>query len=52
MRRRRRIPEQMVRKLREADRMPGEGAPLFLVCRHLEQWRKERIAAGEISMAK
>jgi|SRR5579875_2027936 len=36
MRRRRHIPEQVVRKLLEADRMLGEGAELADVCRHLE----------------
>ena len=33
---RRHSPEQVVRKLREADRMLGEGADLDAVCRHLE----------------
>jgi len=33
---RRHTPEQMVRKLREADRMLGEGSDLDAVCRHLE----------------
>jgi len=33
---RRHTPEQVVRKLREADRMLGEGADLDAVCRHLE----------------
>ena len=33
---RRHTPEQVVRKLREADRMLGEGADQDAVCRHLE----------------
>ena len=32
----RHTPEQIVRKLREADRMLAEGADLALVCRQLE----------------
>jgi putative transposase len=36
MKRRRHTPEQVVRKLREADRMLAEGADLPLVCRTLE----------------
>jgi putative transposase len=36
MKRRRHTPEQVVRKLREADRMLAEGADLALVCRQLE----------------
>jgi hypothetical protein len=35
MKRRRHTPEQIVRKLREADRMLAEGADLALVCRQL-----------------
>jgi len=41
-------PEQVVRKLREADRLLGEGADVATVCRHLEvseqtyhRWRKQ-----------
>jgi transposase-like protein len=41
-------PEQVVRKLREADRLLGEGADVAIVCRHLEvseqtchRWRKQ-----------
>lgn len=48
MKRRHHTPEQVVRKLREADRMLGEGAPLVEVCRHLEvteqtyyRWRNQ-----------
>jgi hypothetical protein len=33
---RRHTPEQVVRKLREADRLLAEGADLEGVCRHLE----------------
>jgi len=36
MSRRRHTPEQIVRKLREADRLLAEGADLAEVCRHLE----------------
>jgi putative transposase len=36
MKRKRHTPEQVVRKLREADRMLAEGADLALVCRQLE----------------
>ena len=36
MKRRRHTPEQVVRKLREADRLLAEGADLPLVCRTLE----------------
>jgi putative transposase len=36
MKGRRHSPEQVVRKLREADRMLAEGADLALVCRQLE----------------
>jgi|SRR5579875_2708875 putative transposase len=36
MSRRRHTPEQVVRKLREGDRMLGEGAELAEVCRQLE----------------
>ncbi|HUC15548.1 MAG TPA: transposase [Acidimicrobiales bacterium] len=36
MKYRRHSPEQVVRKLREADRMLGEGSDLDAVCRHLE----------------
>jgi hypothetical protein len=42
---RRHSPEQIVRKLREADRFLAEGADLALVCRQLEEWRAHvRIA--------
>ena len=48
MSRRRHTPEQIVRKLREADRMLGEGAELAEVCRHLQvseatyhRWRNQ-----------
>ena len=36
MKRKRHTPEQVVRKLREADRLLAEGADLGLVCRTLE----------------
>src|SRR3974390_1172567 len=51
MKRRRHTPEQIVRKLREADRMLAEGADLALVCRQLEvsvqtyqRWRAQSKA--------
>lgn len=36
MKGRRHSPEQIVRKLREADRLLAEGADIDAVCRHLE----------------
>ena len=36
MKRRVNTPEQIVRKLHEADRMRGEGATMVEVCKHLE----------------
>jgi transposase-like protein len=48
MKRRRHTPEQVVRKLREADRLLGEGKDLAEVLRHLEvseptlhRWRNQ-----------
>jgi putative transposase len=48
MKRRRHTPEQVVRKLREADRLQGEGKELAEVLRHLEvseqtlhRWRNQ-----------
>jgi putative transposase len=48
MPRRRHTPDQIVRKLREADRMLGEGADIAAVARHLEvseqtyyRWRNQ-----------
>jgi transposase-like protein len=48
MKRRHHSPEQIVRKLREADRMLGEGTALVEVCKHLEvseqtyyRWRSQ-----------
>jgi transposase-like protein len=48
MARRRHTPEQIIRKLREADRLLGEGAELADVARHLEvseqtyhRWRNQ-----------
>jgi putative transposase len=48
MKGRRHSPEQIVRKLREADRLQAEGADVDAVCRHLEisvqtyqRWRSQ-----------
>ena len=48
MKRRHHTPEKIVRKLREADRMLGEGTALVEVCKHLEvteqtyyRWRNQ-----------
>ncbi len=48
MARRRHTPEQIVRKLKEADRMLNEGADVAAVARHLQvtettyhRWRKQ-----------
>ncbi|NQV07208.1 transposase [bacterium] len=48
MARRRHTPDQIVRKLREADRMLGEGSDVAAVARHLEvseqtfhRWRNQ-----------
>jgi putative transposase len=48
MARRRHTPEQIIRKLREADRLFGEGADIAEVARHLEvseqtyhRWRNQ-----------
>ena len=48
MKRRHHTPEQIVRRLREGDRMLGEGTPLVEVCKHLEvteqtyyRWRNQ-----------
>ena len=48
MKRRHHSPEQVVRKLREADRLLGEGVSLVEVCKHLEvteqtyyRWRNQ-----------
>jgi len=48
MKGRRHTPEQVIRKLREADRLLAEGADVPAVCRHLEvsvptyqRWRAE-----------
>ncbi len=48
MKRRRHTPEQVIRKLREADRLLGEGKAIGEVCRHLEiseptyhRWRNQ-----------
>jgi transposase-like protein len=48
MRRRHHTPDQIVRKLREADQMLGESQPMVEVCEHLEvteqthyRWRNQ-----------
>jgi transposase-like protein len=48
MARRRHTPEQIIRKLREADRLQAEGADIEAVCRHLDvseasyhRWRNQ-----------
>jgi transposase-like protein len=48
MKRRHHTPEQIVRKLREADRLLGEGSKIVEVCKHLEvteqtyyRWRNQ-----------
>ncbi len=48
MKRRRHTPEQVIRKLREADRLLGEGKAIGEVCRYLEiseptyhRWRNQ-----------
>ena len=48
MKRRHHTPEQIVRKLRETDRLLGEGVSLVEVCKHLEvveqtyyRWRNQ-----------
>jgi transposase-like protein len=48
MKKRQHSPEQIVRKLREADRMLGEGSTVVVVCKHLEvteqtyyRWRNQ-----------
>ena len=48
MKRRHHSPEQIVRKLREADRLLGEGAAVVEVCKHLQvteatyyRWRNQ-----------
>jgi hypothetical protein len=48
MKGKRHSPEQIVRKLREADRLLAEGADVDAVCRHLEI-RCRPISAGERS---
>jgi len=48
MKQRRHSPEQIVRKLREADKLLAEGADVLGICRHLEisvqtyqRWRRQ-----------
>jgi len=47
MRRRRYTPEQIIRKLREADRLLAEGKTVDEVARHLEIDRAERAVAAD-----
>ena len=42
----RHTPEQIVRKLREADRLLAEGTDVDAVCRHLEVSRGVRKSIG------
>jgi len=42
----RHTPEQIVRKLREADRLQAEGADVDAVCRHLEVSTRTLITSG------
>jgi putative transposase len=48
--RRRHTPEQIIRKLREGERMLGEGRELVEVCKHLEisdqTWHRWRAQYG------
>lgn len=46
MKRRRHTPDQIVRKLREADRLLGEGQELPEVVKFLEGRRRRIIAGG------
>jgi ribosomal protein S28E/S33 len=48
VKKRQHTPEQIVRKLREADRMLGEGSMVVVACKHLEiteqtyhRWRNQ-----------
>ncbi len=50
MKARRHTPEQVIRKLREADRLLSQGKEVGVVCRQLESPRR-RITAGATSMA-
>ena len=49
MKRRHHTPEQIVRMLREADRLLGEGKPLVETCKHLEV--PERHITGGVTSA-
>ncbi len=56
MARQRHTPEQIIRKLREADRMLGEGKDLAEVARHLEvteatyhRWRTTGGATSSVA---
>ena len=50
--RRRHTPEQIIRKLREGEKLLGKGQPLEAVCRHLEvseaTWHRWRAQYGGI----
>ena len=59
--RRRHSPEQVIRKLREGERLLGEGQDLGVVCRHLEvseqtwhRWRNQYggMKAGDVKRLK
>ncbi len=51
MARRRHTPEQIIRKLREADRMLGEGKDLAEVVRHLQVTDRPTTAGATSSAA-
>ena len=50
MTRRNHAPEQIVRKLREADRLLGEGSTVAAACKHREV-TEQTFTGGVISMA-
>jgi putative transposase len=59
VKRSRHTPDQIVRKLREADRLLAEGVPVPEVCRHLEvsvptyqRWRSQYSAMRPDDVAK
>ena len=51
MARRRHTPEQIIRKLREADRLLGEGVDVAEVARHLEVSDRRITGGGTSSVA-
>ena len=51
MKQRRHTPEQVIRKLREADRMLGEGRSIAEVCQAAWRSLSRRITAGSNSTA-